>query len=102
MWTVPWNAWCASRFGLRFRCLLLPLGIVLPFWSSSADDWPLGYVLDESSRSPDGHYGIIIPRHDPQYDDKTYIALPDDIQIANYFDDLRTKSASRQDPIRLH
>ena len=89
MWMVRGNVRCTRRSGLQYVYLLLTLGTVLPFSSASADDWPLGYVLDESSRSPDGHYGITIPRHDPQYDDQTYIALPDDIHIANYFDDLR-------------
>jgi uncharacterized protein YecT (DUF1311 family) len=81
--------WCSRRAAVHYVYLLLVLGMILPFSIASAGEWPLGYVLDESSRSPDGHYGISIPRHDPQYDDQTYIALPDDIQIANYLDDLK-------------
>lgn len=81
---------CTLSAGVRYLFLLVALGWGLPFSIASADDWPLGYVLDESSRSPDGHYGISIPRHDPQYDDQTYLILPDDIQIANYLDDLKT------------
>jgi hypothetical protein len=89
MWMVRRNVRCTRCGAVQYFFLWLVLETVLPFSSASAGDWPLGYVLDQDSRSPDGHYGITIPRHDPQYDDQTYIALPDDIQIANYFDDLR-------------
>jgi uncharacterized protein YecT (DUF1311 family) len=89
MWMVRRNVRCTRRGAAQYVYLWLVLGAVLPFSSASAGDWPLGYVLDEGSRSPDGHYGITIPRHDPQYDGQTYIALPDDIQIANYLDDLK-------------
>ena len=64
MWMVRRNVRCTRRGAVQYLYLWLVLGAVLPFSSASAGDWPLGYVLDEGSRSPDGHYGITIPRHD--------------------------------------
>ena len=53
----------AARVPGRICSWLLPLGIALALSSASAAaaGWPEGYILHEKSRSPDGHYGIVLP-----------------------------------------
>jgi hypothetical protein len=42
---------------------LFPLGLILALSiaSAAAADWPAGFVVYEKSRSPDDHYGIVLP-----------------------------------------
>jgi len=64
---------------------LFPLGIVLALTSANAAaaDWPEGYVVYEKSRSPDDHYGIVLPGREA--------GIEEEGDGTNYLADLKTK-----------
>ncbi len=65
----------------RFFPFLMP--VVFALANAAAADWPEGYVVYRESRSPDGHYGIVLPGHDR--------GTADDSDTTNYFADLTTQ-----------
>jgi Lysozyme inhibitor LprI len=72
-----------AQISRRICSWLLPLGIVLAFSSASAaaaGEWPEGCVPYEKSRSPDGHYGIVLPSRET--------GVEHDTDNDNYFADL--------------
>ena len=61
---------------------LFPLAVALALSSATAAAaaWPAGYILYEKSRSPDGHYGIVLPSRETGAERET--------DNDNYFADL--------------
>ena len=56
----------------------------------TAADWPEHLTLHEESRSPDGHYGIVVTTSS-HVDDGATVLLPEDgEEFVDYFADLQT------------
>ncbi len=70
-----------TRPSLLLRILLL--GLFAPVLALADKGWPKGFIVAEDSKSPDGHYGVLIPSHDAA-------APEDDADIVNYLADFKT------------
>ena len=77
------------QFPVRVVCLLL-VALDLTTVDVTAVDWPEHLTLHEKSRSPDGHYGIVVTTSS-HVDDGTTILMPEEGEkFVDYFADLQT------------
>ena len=75
------------RFALRLSAVLLTLAIAPA--GTEAAQWPTHLTLHEASRSPDGHYGIVVTTSAHVHDGATILLPEDDENFVDYFADLR-------------
>jgi hypothetical protein len=76
--------------GARQCFFILCLGAIFSLAQINAADWPKHLTLHEKSRSPDGHYGIVVTTSDHVDDGKTFLLPEDDEKFVDYFADLQT------------
>jgi uncharacterized protein YecT (DUF1311 family) len=79
------------RFALRLGAVLLALAIAPAATEAAAPKWPKHLVLHEDSRSPDGHYGIVVATSTHVHDGHTILLPEDGENFVDYFADLRKR-----------
>jgi uncharacterized protein YecT (DUF1311 family) len=62
----------------------------LTSFRANGADWPEHLTLHEHSRSPDGHYGIVVSTSSHVDDATTFLIAQDGEQFCDYFADLQT------------
>ena len=68
--------------------VLVALGLTT--FDVTAADWPEHLTLHEESRSPDGHYGIVVSTSSHVDDGKTVLLAEEGEEFVDYFADLQT------------
>ncbi len=68
---------------------VVPVALGLTIFEMTAADWPEHLTLHEESRSPDGHYGIVVTTSSHVDDGKTFLIPEDDEEFVDYFADLQ-------------
>jgi uncharacterized protein YecT (DUF1311 family) len=69
---------------------VVSVALGLTTFEVTAADWGEHLILHEESRSPDGHYGIVVTTSSHVDDGKTFLIPEDDEEFVDYFADLKT------------
>jgi uncharacterized protein YecT (DUF1311 family) len=69
---------------------LVAVAIGLMSFQASGADWPEHLTLHEESRSPDGHYGIVVTTSSHVDDGATVLLAEEGEEFVDYFADLQT------------
>jgi len=77
------------RFTPGLGAVLLALALAPGATKAAAAKWPKHLTLHEESRSPDGHYGIVVTTSEHVHDGHTILLPEDDENFVDYFADLR-------------
>src|SRR6476659_2836344 len=80
-----------DNWQLLVRSAWLVAGAIgLMSFQASAADWPEHLPLHEGSRSPDGHYGIVVTTSSHVDDGATVLLAEEGEEFVDYFADLQT------------
>jgi len=91
--------WASRRIKLRFRpdnwqllvrCMWVAALTTCSMGFVTAADWPERLTLHEESRSPDGHYGIVVTTSAHVDDGNTILLAEEGEEFVDYFADLQT------------
>ena len=91
--------WASRRIKLRFRpdnwqllvrCMWVAALTTCSMGFVTAADWPERLTLHEESRSPDGHYGIVVTTSSHVDDGNTTLLPEEGEEFVDYFADLQT------------
>ena len=91
--------WASRRIKLRFRldnwqllvrCMWVAVLTTCSMGFVTAADWPERLTLHEESRSPDGHYGIVVTTSSHVDDGNTTLLPEEGEEFVDYFADLQT------------
>jgi len=91
--------WASRRTKLRFRpdnwqllvsCMWVAALTTCSMSFVTAADWPERLTLHEESRSPDGHYGIVVTTSSHVDDGNTTLLAEEGEEFVDYFADLQT------------
>ena len=69
---------------------VVSVALGLTTFEVTAADWPEHLTLHEESRSPDGHYGIVVTTSSHVNDGTTFLIPEEDEEFVDYFADLQT------------
>jgi uncharacterized protein YecT (DUF1311 family) len=79
----------SPRFALSLGASLLALVIPPAATEAAGGKWPKHLTLHEDSRSPDGHYGIVVTTSAHVHDGTTILLPEEGENFVDYFADLR-------------
>jgi hypothetical protein len=87
---MNWRLQSYNRQILVRLVWVVPVALSLTTFEVTAADWPEHLTLHEESRSPDGHYGIVVTTSSHVNDGTTFLIPEEDEEFVDYFADLQT------------
>ena len=87
---MNWRLQSYDRQSLVRLVWVVPVALSLTTFEATAADWGEHLTLHEESRSPDGHYGIVVTTSSHVNDGTTFLIPEEDEEFVDYFADLQT------------